>query len=32
MLWRSNIKGKNLCTDQKIEPDIESPIKNLDNK
>ena len=32
MLWRSNIKGKNLCTGQKIEPDIEFPIKNLDNK
>ena len=32
MLWKSNIKGKNLCSGQKIEPDIESPILNIDNK
>ena len=32
MLWKSNIKGKNLCTGQKIVPDIESPIENIDNK
>ena len=32
MLWKSNVRGKNLCTGQKVEPDIESPIINMDNK
>jgi len=31
-IWKSNIKGKNLCSGQKIVPDIESPIENIDNK
>ena len=32
MLWKSNIKGENLCTGQKVVPDIETPIENIDNK
>ena len=32
MLWKSNLKGENLCTGQKIEPDIESKIENMSNK
>ena len=31
-IWKSNIKGENLCSGQKIEPKIESPIENTDNK
>ncbi len=32
MLWKSNLKGKNLCTGQKVRPDIESKIENISNK